>query len=149
MKHIIVTILTAILGCASLHAAEEHKHDNKKHDHEEKKVDVKIPENAETLWIEIEARRKTVSDLVAAKRAEGLHEAAESVKILAAAAPGKYSDLAPDKKKRLEGQVKNIARVLDDLHDEGEAGDWETAAKKLSQLDAALKIMKSQVAGAR
>ena len=147
MKHpIIISIFIAALSAATLYAADEHKHDGKKHDHEEKKVDVKIPENAEALWVEIETKRKVVSDLVTAKKAEGLHEAAESVKILAAAAPAKYPDLAPDKKKRLDGQVKNVARVLDDLHDEGEAGDWETAAKKLSQLDAALKIMKSQVA---
>ena len=68
------------------------------------------------------------------------------MKILAGAVAGKYPSLAPDKKKRLEGQAKNVARVLDDVHDEGEGGHWDNATKKLSQLDAALKIMKSQAA---
>jgi len=45
-----------------------------------------------------------------------------------AAVPTRYADLAPDKKKRVEGQAKNIARVLDDLHEEGEEGHEEAHA---------------------
>lgn len=146
MKHQLITIIAAVLCAASLYAADEHKHAGKKHDHEEKKVDIKIPESADALWVEIEAKHKVVADLVAAKKADGLHEAAESVKVLAGAAATKYPDLAADKKKRLEGQAKNVARVLDDVHEEGEGGHWDDATKKLSQLDASLKIMKSQVA---
>jgi len=139
-------MLAAAFTVAPLLAADEHKHDGKKHDHEEKKVDVTVPESTDALWAEIDARHKVVRDLVAAKKAQGLHEAAESVKILTAAAPSKYPDLTPDKRKRMEGQVKNVARVLDDVHNEGEGGHWDDAAKKLSQLEAALKIMRSQSA---
>lgn len=141
--HLIITIVATALCAAPVYGADEHKHESKKHDHEEKKVDVKIPESAEALWAEVDAKHKVLRDLVAAKKAEGLHEAAESVKALTAAAPSKYPDLAADKKKRMEGQAKNVARVLDDVHDEGEGGHWDDAVKKLSQLDAALKIMKS------
>jgi len=147
MKHrIIITIIALALGGAPLYGADEHKHDGKKHDHEEKKVDINIPESADALWAEIEAKQKAVRDLVAGKKGDGLHEAAESIKILTGAAASKYTDLTPDKKKRLDGQAKNVARVLDDVHHEGEGGHWDDAAKKLSQLEVALKIMKSQVA---
>lgn len=147
MKHqIIITIIAAAFCSAPLRGAEEHKHESKKHDHEKKKVEIKIPESADALWADVDAKHKVLRDLVAAKKAEGLHEAAESIKILTGAAPGKYPDLAADKKKRMEGQAKNVARVLDDLHDEGEGGHWDDAAKKLSQLDAALKIMKGYAA---
>lgn len=147
MKHHIITTIVAAAFCvAPLHGAEEHKHESQKHDHAEKKVDIKIPETVEALWAEINAKHKVLGELVAAKKTNGLHEAAESIKILTGAAASKYPDLAADKRKRLEGQAKNVARVLDDVHDEGEGGHWDNAVKKLSQLDAALKIMKDQTA---
>ena len=144
MKHaLIISIVAAAFCAAAVYGAEEHKHESKKHDHQEKKVEIKIPESADALWAEVDAKHKVLRDLVSAKKAEGLHETAESIKILTEAAPTKYPDLVADKKKRMEGQAKNVARVLDDVHDEGEGGHWDDAAKKLSQLDAALKIMKS------
>jgi len=134
---------------APLQAADEHKHDGKKHDHEEKKVDVTVPEGAGALWAEIDAKHKALSQVMASKKMDGLHVAAESVKLLTAVVPAKYADLAPDKKKRVEGQAKNIARVLDDLHGEGEEGHWDNVVKKLTQLEAALKIMKEQINAAK
>jgi hypothetical protein len=61
------------------------------------------------------------------------------------AIPAKYSDLAADKKKRVAGQVKNTARVLDDLHDSMDAGKTEEATKELEQVQAALKIIRNQL----
>jgi hypothetical protein len=49
---------------------------------------------------------------------------AETVEALVNALPEKYPDLGADKKKRVVGQVKNTARVLDDLHDSMDA--WKT-----------------------
>ena len=143
-NQIIIAIVAAAFCGAPLYGADEHKHESQKHHHEEKKVDIKIPETAEALWADINAKHKVLGELVAAKKADGLHEAAESIKILAGAAASKYPGLPVDKRKRLEGQAKNVARVLDDVHDEGEGGHWGDAVKKLSQLDAALKIMKDQ-----
>ena len=62
------------------------------------------------------------------------------------AVPGKYAVLAADKKKRVEGMAKNVARVLDELHDAAKEGHWDVAAKKLPQVEAAVKIIKGQVA---
>jgi myo-inositol-hexaphosphate 3-phosphohydrolase len=149
IRHLTIAVLAAAFTAAPLQAADEHKHDGKKHDHEEKKVDVTVPDGADALWAEIDAKHKALSEVVASKKMEGLHVAAESVKVLTAAGPAKYADLAPDKKKRVEGQAKNIARVLDDLHEEGEEGHWDNVAKKLPQLEAALKIMKEQITGAK
>jgi ABC-type Zn2+ transport system substrate-binding protein/surface adhesin len=148
-KHLTIAILAAGLTLAPLHAADQHEHGDKKHDHEEKKVDVTVPEGADALWAEIDVKRRALNDVVASKKMEGLHVAAESVKILAAAVPAKYADLAPDKRKRVEGQAKNVARVLDELHEEGEEGHWDSVTKKMAQLDAALKIMKEQTSGVK
>ncbi len=64
-------------------------HDGKKHDHEEKKVDVTAPEGADALWAEIDAKHKALTEVTASKKTDGLHVAAESVKLLTAAVPAK------------------------------------------------------------
>ena len=83
---------------------------------------------------------------MAAKKGETIVEAAETVEALVNAVPSKYADLAADKKKRVEGMAKNVARVLDELHDAAKENHWDVAAKKLPQVEAAVKIIKGQVA---
>jgi hypothetical protein len=112
---------------------------------DEPKVEVKIPDTADALWSEIEAKFKALGEIVKTKDAKATYTAAETVEALVRAVPSKYPDLAADKKKRVEGQVKNTARVLDDLHDAMSAGKADEATKKLGQVEAALKIIKSQV----
>lgn len=150
-NHIIITAIAAALSFTPLYGAEEKKpagkeeHKHEKHKHEEKKVDVKIPETADALWAEIDKQHKALGAQVAAKKADDLHVTAETLEALIAAVPAKHADLAADKKKRVEGQAKNVARVLDAIHEEGEEGHWDDVAKKLTQFDAALKIIKGQV----
>ncbi len=108
-------------------------------------VEVKIPDTAESLWTEIDAKFKELSEIVVAKKGDVVVAAAETVEALVNAVPTKQTNLAADKKKRVEGQVKNVARVLDDLHDAAKEGHWDVAAKKLTQVEAALKIIKQQV----
>ena len=136
-KHLITTLLrtTLCLGTVSF-AAEKN----------EPKVEVKIPDTAEALWTEIDVKFKALSEIVAAKKGEAVVEAAETVEGLVGGIPAKHPGLAADKMKRIEGQVKNVARVLDELHDAAKEGHWDVAAKKLTQVEAALKIIKGQVA---
>lgn len=153
-NHLIIATITAALSLAPLYGAEEkkpagtdeHKHEKGKHDDHAKKVEVKIPETAEALWAEIDAKWKALTDLIAAKKSANLHVAAETVEALVTAVPTKYSDLAADKKKRVEGMAKNVARTLDAMHEEGEEGHWDDVAKKQTQIDAAIKLIKQQVA---
>ena len=42
--------------------------------------------------------------------------------------------------------AKNVARVLNQLHEEAEEGHWDDVAKKLTQVQGALKLIKQQVA---
>ncbi len=85
LRHLPIVILAAAFTVAPLQAADEHKHDGKKHDHEEKKVDVTVPEGAGALWAEIDAKHKALSQVMS-KKMDGLHVAAESVKLLTASA---------------------------------------------------------------
>lgn len=91
--------------------------------------------------IALYAKHKALSEAVAAKKADSLHELTETLEALVNAVPVKHADLAADKKKRVEGGAKNIARFLDAMHEEGEEGHWDDAAKKLTQVDTVLKTM--------
>ena len=133
---LIITLLTAF----SLPAFAEEK---KEPSHAQ--TEVKIPDTADALWTEIDAKYKALAEIVAAKKGDSVVEAAETVEALVNAVPAKHADLAADKKKRVEGQAKNVARVLDELHDAAKEGHWDVAAKKLTQVEAALKIIRGQV----
>ncbi len=109
-------------------------------------INVKIPDTAEALWAEIETKHKALAEIVAAKKGDAVVDAAETVEALVNALPSKYPSIAADKKKRIEGQTKNVARVLDELHDAAKEGHWDVAAKKLTQIEAAVKIIKGQLA---
>lgn len=139
MKRILILIATATMAAAVPTIAAEKKAES----HAE--VKVKVPETPEALWTEIDTHLKALSEIVSAKKGESVVEAAETVEAYVDAVPEKYPSLAADKKKRVEGQAKNVARVLDELHDAAKEGHWDVAAKKLSQVEAALKIMKGQV----
>jgi hypothetical protein len=149
INHLIITTIAAALSLTPLYGAEEkkdeHKHEKGKHDDHAKKVEVKIPETAEALWAEIDTKWKALADLIAAKKSADLHVAAETVEALVSAVPMKHPDLAADKRKRVEGMVKNVARTLDAMHEEGEEGHWDDVAKKQAQIEAALKLIKQQV----
>ena len=144
-NRILITILAAALALPAF-AADEHKHKEGEKHADHPKVEVKIPDTADALWTEIDAKSKELANLVAAKKADNIHTVAETVEALVSAVPAKHADLAADKKKRVEGMAKNVARVLDQLHEEAEEGHWDDVAKKLTQVQGALKLIKQQVA---
>ena len=124
-------------------AADNPKSGEKEKDHP--KVEVQIPDTAAALWTEIDAKIKALTELVTGKKGDAIHVAAETVEALVSAIPAKHADLAADKKKRVEGMVKNVARTLDAIHEEAEEGHWDDATKKLGQVQAALKLIRAQV----
>lgn len=138
-------LITAIVTALALpaFAADKPKAGEKEKDHP--KVEVKIPDTAAALWTEIDAKTKALTELVTAKKGDAIHVAAETVEALVSAIPSKHADLAADKKKRVEGMVKNVARTLDAIHEEAEEGHWEDATKKLGQVQVALKLIRAQV----
>ena len=106
---------------------------------------MQIPDTPEALWSQIDKETKALAELVAASKKDEVYAMAETVEALVNAIPEKYPDLAADKKKRVVGQVKNTARVLDDLHDSMDAEKTEEATKELEQIQTALAIIRHQL----
>ncbi len=140
LKTRLTTLLTAL--CATLVLTPLGAGEAKK---ERIEVTVQIPDTPEALWSQIDKEAKALAELVAAGKKDEVYAMAETVEALVNALPEKYPDLAADKKKRVVGQVKNTARVLDDLHDSMDAGKTDEATKELEQIQTALAIIRHQL----
>jgi len=146
--HSILPALAA-LGLALVPLGAEEGHDHSKPDKHGAHESVKtpIPASAEALWAEIDAKAKSLATQVAAKNAEAVHGDTLALEALTAAISAKHPALPTDRLKRVEGQVKNVARVLDTLHHEADEGKWDKTAPLMKQFEAALSIVRQQIAG--
>ena len=140
MKTRLTLVLTALCTALSLRplGADETKK-------ERIEVTVLIPVTTEALWSQIDEDTRALAQLVAEGKKDEAYAMSETVEALVNAVPEKYPDLAADKKRRVAGQAKNTARVLDELHDSVDAGKTDQAKKELEQIQAALKIIHDQV----
>jgi hypothetical protein len=133
-------ILT-LAACAALaftaqpiFAAEK---EHKKSDHT-----MKVPDTTEGIVAEIHKHHGEVTETIKAKNLKTVHDHAEAITALVNALPAK---VAADKKARVEGTAKNIAKVADALHDAADAGDQTKTEAQLKKLDAVLAQLDSQV----
>ena len=126
----------ATLACTTtpVFAAEQ---DHKKSEHA-----VKIPDTAQGIVAEIHKHHGEVTQTIKAKSLKTVHDHAEAITALVNALPAK---VAADKKARVEGTAKNIAKLADALHDAADAGDQAKTEAQLKTLDAVLAQLDSQV----
>lgn len=117
--------------------------DKGKHaEHAKGEHDMKMPDTAEGIVAEIHKHHGEITTTVQAKQLKTVHEHSEAITMLAKALPAK---VPADKKARVEGSVKNIAKVADDLHDAADGGDQAKTEAALKKLDGVLKALDAQV----
>ena len=111
---------------------------------EHKKSDqaMKVPDTTEGIVAEIHKHHGEVTETIKAKNLKTVHDHAEAITALVNALPAK---VAADKKARVEGTAKNIAKVADALHDAADAGDQAKTEAQLKKLDAVLAQLDSQM----
>ena len=114
-------------------AAEEAK------EHSEKMA---IPDTADGIMQEIHKHHVELAETVKSKKLADVHHHAFSIRELANALPAK---VAADKKARVEGSVKNIARLADDLDKTGDANEQAGTEANLKTLDGVLMALDKQV----
>ena len=117
---------------------KEHKEGEK---HEEKEGKMKIPDTVEGIWTEIHHHHTELAETVANKKLADVHHHAFAIRDLAKALPAK----APaDKNKQVEGTVKNISKLADDLDKAGDDGKQAETEALLKKLDGVLKVLAAQ-----
>ena len=134
-KTLLAMGLCAAIGLMSLGAtrasAEEEKMEAK----------MKIPDTTEGTFKAIHEHHMELAAVVKSKKLADVHHHAFAIRDLANALPAKA---APDKKTRVEGTAKNIAKLADDLDESGDANDQAKTEANLKKLDGLIKVLEAQ-----
>ena len=107
----------------------------------EKEEKVKIPDTVEGIFKAIHEHHMELAETVKNKKLADVHLHAFAVRDLAKALPPKA---AADKKKQVEGAVKNISKLADDLDKAGDDGKQAETEALLKKLDGVLKVLEAQ-----
>jgi hypothetical protein len=166
MKHLsMLPVIPALVaaftfGAPALRAEKGHdhgeqgKHDHAGHDHGKHEHAGHEHAAPDTTGPVLGAReglaslRKHLGEMeqeLAASRAEGFHAHDDAVQ---AAVRGldRDSTLAADKRKRVQGYVKNVRRLVHKIHHQAEGKKFDTAKKELAKLKAQVDLLEKQFA---
>ena len=91
---------------------------------------------------EIHKHHTELADVVKSKKLADVHHHAFAIRDLANGLPAK---VAADKKARVEGSVKNIAKLAEDLDKTGDDNNQAATEANLKKLDGVLKALDAQV----
>ena len=105
------------------------------------KENVKIPDTVEGIFKEIHKHHGELAAVVKNKKLADVHHHAFAIRDLAKALPAKAE---ADKKKQVEGTVKNISKLADDLDKAGDDGKQAETEALLKKLDGVLKVLSAQ-----
>lgn len=111
-------------------------------EHAEKKEKMVIPETVEGIMTEIHKHHTELADVVKSKKLADVHHHAFAIRDLANGLPAK---VAADKKARVEGSVKNIAKLATDLDKTGDDNNQAGTEANLKKLDGVLMALDAQV----
>ena len=107
----------------------------------EKGEKMTMPDTADGIMQEIHKHHSELADVVKSKKLADVHHHAFAIRDLADALPAK---VAADKKARVEGSAKNIAKLAEDLDKSGDANDQAGTEANLKKLDGVLMALMSQ-----
>ena len=134
--------LLAISACAALAITGINSQTAIAAEHEKKEAKITVPETADGIMTEIHKHHGELADVVKSKKLADVHHHAFAIRDLANGLPAK---VAADKKARVEGSVKNIAKLATDLDNTGDANNQAGTEANLKKLDGVLKALESQV----
>jgi len=141
-KTLLAMGLCAVIGLTAVPTttvfAAEHEHEDEHSDADGK---VKIPATVEGIFKSIHEYHHHLGESVKGKKLTNVHHLAFAIRDLAKALPAKAT---ADKKKRVEGTVKNIGKLADDLDESGDANDQAKTEANLKKLDGLLKMLHMQ-----
>ena len=130
--------LCAAIGLVGITATTARADDK---DKDEKEAKVKIPDTVEGIWKAIHEEHMELAETIKSKKLADVHHHAFAIRDLAKALPAKA---AADKKKQVEGAVKNISKLADDLDKAGDDGKQAETEALLKKLDGVIKVLEAQ-----
>lgn len=121
-----------------------HDHEGKAGGHESHAAGGTASADLGSAWAALVAARDAIAADVESGSLGSVHAKAEPVPGLAEDLLARSSDLEASKRARVEGAVKQIARVADSLHEVADAGDEGRTRKELGRLDGLLELIRAQ-----
>lgn len=95
-------------------------------------------------WAALRAARDGIAADIASGALDQVHPKAEPLPLLAQRVLDLSTDLEPEKRVRVEGAVKQVARIADALHEVADRGDAKRSAEELARLDGLLELIAAQ-----
>lgn len=95
-------------------------------------------------WAALQATRDAIAADVDAGKLGEIHAKTEGLVPQGQALLERSTDLAPDKRARVEGALKQLPGIADALHDAADAGKADEARRQLKRLDGLLELVRSQ-----
>lgn len=129
----LVLNLTPAFAADKQHGHSEHAHD-----------DAPKPTNSTAALESIHKFHAELAGLIKGKQLKAVHDTTEKLTAAANALPGVSKDLPADKRKRVEGSVKNLAKALDQLHDAADEGEQANSEKHLKTVDSLIAMISAQ-----
>lgn len=137
MNLIRILTLTALLTLPGF-AADKHDHDHGGHNH----AAIEVPSTLAELWPAIVSEQATLKKDLETKNGEGVHKASETLVAYVNALP----ELAPaEKKDRVGGLSRNLAKTYDQIHHLADDGAFEKALSEAKKTDAVIKLLEVQL----
>lgn len=102
------------------------------------------PSSLSGAWAALVSARDAISDDVESGALANVHAKAEPLPELADSLLDHSRDLEPGKRARVEGAVKQVARVADALHVAADRGDATRTRKELERLNGLLDLIRAQ-----
>ena len=110
-------------------------------EHKEHSEKMTMPDTAEGILQEIHKHHGELAEVVKSKKLADVHHHAFAIRDLA---NGLAAKVAADKKARVEGSAKNIAKLAEDLDKTGDANDQAGTEANLKKLDGVLMALDQQ-----
>jgi len=148
-KTILASLFSALVALAfPLGAAADsghgHEEGGAEGSHAEHGAHAEKPEGLAGTWSALVAARDAIASDVEKGALAEIHAKAEPLPKLAAFVLEESKDLDAAKRARVEGAVKQVARVADALHEAADRGDAAQTRKELSKLDGLLALVRAQ-----
>lgn len=106
------------------------------------KMTMPMPDTVDGIIAAIHKHHEELADTVKSKKLADVHHHAFAIRDLANGLPAKVD---ADKKVRVEGSVKNIAKLAEALDKSGDANDQAATEANLKKLDGVLMVLEKQI----
>lgn len=144
MKRIKIAGLVIAVVFASIAGTAEANEGHEGHEGMEPGTKQVAGEGVGGAWTALRATRDTIAADIAAGKLGEIHKKSEALVPQGQALLERSTDLAPEKRARVESALKQLPAVVDALHDAADAGKADEVSRQMKRLDGLLELVRAQ-----